>query len=75
MVDRKRSIDGSKEAQEIAENAGIAAEGGQQGRAGGRLARQVGTKDELKRAFEQPAGVTRVTKSDEQDEGETEKKD
>jgi hypothetical protein len=71
MVDRKRSMDGSKEAQEIADNA----EGGQQGRAGGRLARQVGTKDELKRAFQQPAGVTRVTKSDEQDEGETERKD
>jgi hypothetical protein len=71
MVDRKRSTDGSKEAQEIADDAEI----GHQGRAGGRLARQVGTKDELKRAFEQPAGVTRVTKSDEQDEGETEKND
>ncbi len=66
MADRKRSTDGRKEAQEIADQAEV----GHQGRAGGRLARQIGTKDELKRAFEQPAGATRVRKSDEQeDEG------
>ena len=64
MVERKRSKDGKKEAQKIADQAEI----GQQGRAGGRLARQIGTEDELKRAFEKPAGVTRVTKSDEKDE-------
>lgn len=67
MAERNRSKDGRNEAQEIAESA----EAGHLGRAGGRLARQVGTKDELKRAFEQPAGVTRVRKSDEKDEGET----
>ena len=69
MTERKRSTDGRKEAQEIADEAEI----GHQGRAGGRLARQVGTRDELKRAFEQPAGATRVRKSDELDEGETDK--
>ncbi len=40
---------------------------GGQGRAGGRLAREIGTEDELKRAFERPAGKTRVSKSDEKD--------
>ncbi len=64
MADRKRSTDGRKEAQEIADQAEV----GHQGRAGGRLARQIGTKDELKRAFEQPAGATRVRKSDEQED-------
>ncbi|WP_424928797.1 hypothetical protein [Amaricoccus tamworthensis] len=36
-----------------------------QGREGGSLARKIGTEDEMKRAFERPAGSTRVTKSDE----------
>ena len=39
----------------------------QGGRDGGRLARDIGTQDELKRATERPAGKTRVTKSDEKD--------
>lgn len=38
---------------------------GGQGREGGRLARDIGTRDELKRATERPGGVTRVTKKDE----------
>lgn len=38
-----------------------------QGRSGGRLARNIGTRDELKRAHERPAGATRVRKSDEHD--------
>lgn len=37
------------------------------GRSGGGLARNVGTRDEEKRAFERPAGKTRVRKSDEKD--------
>lgn len=41
----------------------------QGGRTGGRLARDIGTEDELKRATERPAGVTRVTKSDEKEKG------
>jgi hypothetical protein len=39
----------------------------QAGRSGGRLPRDIGTRDELKRASERPAGKTRVTKSDEKD--------
>lgn len=39
-----------------------------QGRAGGRLARDVGSRDELKRSTERPAGATRVRKSDEEEE-------
>lgn len=35
------------------------------GSAGGELARKNGTKDEMKRSAEQPAGATRVRKSDE----------
>ncbi|WP_121068050.1 hypothetical protein [Chachezhania antarctica] len=40
-----------------------------QGREGGRLPRDVGTRDELKRSEERPGGATRVRKSDEE-EGE-----
>jgi len=36
----------------------------QAGRSGGRLPRDIGTRDELKRSNERPAGRTRVTKSD-----------
>ncbi|MGX0905245.1 hypothetical protein ACSSV8_003839 [Roseovarius sp. MBR-79] len=39
----------------------------QAGRSGGRLPRDIGTQDELKRANERPAGKTRVKKSDEKD--------
>jgi hypothetical protein len=42
----------------------------QGGRQGGRLARDIGTQDELKRATERPAGATRVTKSDEKAKGD-----
>lgn len=41
---------------------------GGQGRAGGRLARDIGTRDELKRATERPGGQTRVTKKDERED-------
>ncbi|MFT7026841.1 MAG: hypothetical protein ACJAVS_001061 [Paracoccaceae bacterium] len=46
---------------------GLGAEGAisQAGRSGGRLPRDIGTKDELKRANERPAGKTRVKKADE----------
>ena len=48
---------------------GLGAKGtvSQAGRSGGRLPRDIGTKDELKRANERPAGKTRVKKSDEKD--------
>lgn len=65
MAERKRSRDGRRETEEVlGDKTAIA----QQGRAGGRIARQIGTKDELKRAYERPAGVTRVTKSVEEDD-------
>jgi hypothetical protein len=38
------------------------------GRSGGRSAREVGSKDEMKRAFERPAGVTRLRKSEKEPE-------
>ena len=39
----------------------------QAGRSGGRLPRDIGTQDELKRATERPAGKTRVKKADEKE--------
>ncbi|OXT02887.1 hypothetical protein B7H23_02830 [Notoacmeibacter marinus] len=39
----------------------------QQGTAGGQPARKIAKEDEEKRAFERPAGATRVTKGDEAD--------
>lgn len=36
-------------------------------KSGGNLARDIGTKDELKRAKERPGGVTRVKKADEKE--------
>jgi hypothetical protein len=49
---------------------GLGAEGtiSQAGRSGGRLPRDIGTQDELKRANERPAGKTRINKSDEKEE-------
>ncbi len=37
------------------------------GRAGGTLPRDIASRDDAKRAFERPAGVTRVRKGDEKD--------
>ncbi|MFD1196646.1 hypothetical protein ACFQ3C_18430 [Seohaeicola saemankumensis] len=50
-------------------NHGLGAKGtiSQAGRSGGRLPRDIGTLDELKRANERPAGKTRVKKSDEKE--------
>ncbi len=50
-------------------NHGLGAEGtiSQAGRSGGRLPRDIGTQDELKRANERPAGKTRVNKADEKE--------
>ncbi|SFL74354.1 hypothetical protein SAMN04488004_1642 [Loktanella salsilacus] len=48
---------------------GLGAEGtiSQAGRSGGRLPRDIGTQDELKRSNERPAGQTRVNKADEKE--------
>ena len=64
MADRKRSKDGHKDTDDIL---GAKGQVSQQGRTGGRLSRDIGTQDELKRAVERPAGKTRVTKSDEEE--------
>lgn len=67
MADRKRSQDGHRDTDAI-----LGADGSvsQQGRVGGRLSRQIGTRDELKRAYERPAGKTRVTRATEQEGGD-----
>ncbi|MSU88292.1 hypothetical protein GE300_01510 [Rhodobacteraceae bacterium 2CG4] len=69
MTERKRCNTRDRDTDKVlGEPGGVS----QQGRAGGRLPRNVGSKDELKRATERPAGATRVTKSlaDEGDEGD-----
>ncbi|MBS8227875.1 hypothetical protein [Vannielia litorea] len=67
MAERKRSKDMSRDTEKILGAEGEISHGG---REGGRLARQVGSKDELKRANERPAGATRVTKSMEEEEAD-----
>jgi len=66
MANRVQSSDGHRDTDEIL---GVAGAVSQSGRKGGRLARDIGTQDELKRAGERPAGVTRVKKADEKDGG------
>ncbi|WP_369932483.1 host attachment protein [Rhodovulum sp. 12E13] len=67
MADRKRSRDGAQETQQYLESE--PATPGHQGRAEGDLERQVGTRDEHKRATASRPGATRVTKEDEEGEG------
>jgi len=66
MAKRVQSHDGHRDTDDI-----LGAEGqiSQSGRDGGRLARDIGTQDELKRASERPAGATRVKKADEKEGG------
>lgn len=52
---------------ETAESFGLSKSVDQQGTSGGQPARKIAKEDEEKRAFERPAGVTRVTKGDEAD--------
>lgn len=65
MAERKRSMDGHQETKDILGEKGSVSRGG---RTGGRLAREIGSEDEEKRAKERPAGATRVRKSYEQEE-------
>ncbi|MFV2053517.1 hypothetical protein [Aliiroseovarius sp. YM-037] len=65
MAERHRSNDKHKESEEILGEDGAVSG---QGREGGRLAREIGSKDELKRAKERPAGATRVTKENEEED-------
>lgn len=71
MAERHRSKDGSKDTEQFREAEGP----GGPGRAGGNLARDIGTQDHLKRSNEEPAGATRVTKSKEQDRAEKKNSD
>ena len=61
MAERARSKDGTRETEEIL---GARGEVDQQGRGGGDVAREVATRDELKRAYDRPAGTTGPTKEE-----------
>lgn len=68
MAERKRSQDGTRDTDAFIKDMPDTPD--QQGRSGGEVAREVGTRDALLRATTQGArGVTRVTKS-QQDDGE-----
>lgn len=62
MAERKRSSDGRRETEEYLDETATPK---QQGRAQGNLERQVGTRDEKKRAEQDRPGATRVRKSEE----------
>lgn len=66
MAERVRSKDGRRETEEVLGARGQVSE---QGRIGSDTAREVATRDELKRAFDRPAGTTGPTK-DQQTKGE-----
>lgn len=66
MPQRYRSQDRHRDTKDILGEAGGS---GQAGREGGRLSRRIGSRDEMKRAFERPAGATRVTKSMQDEQG------
>ena len=63
MAERHRSKDNSRDTDKILGETGAPSG---QGRDGGRLAREIGSADELKRSNERPAGKTRVTKDNEE---------
>ncbi|WP_417210675.1 hypothetical protein [Antarctobacter sp.] len=69
MTQRHRSKDGHRDTKDILGAEGSIPHGGH---AGGRLSRHIGSKDELKRAYERPAGATRVTKSMAEERGNDE---
>ena len=60
MAERKRSHDGSRDTEKVLGKQGSVSQGG---REGGALAREIGSKDELKRSHDRPGGHTDVTKS------------
>ena len=71
MAERHRSSDGVRETDQFIEDMPETPD--QQGRSGGRVARDVGTQDSLKRATRQGVtGMTRVTKADEAENGNAE---
>lgn len=64
MAERYRSKDGRRETEEVlgTRPEDLPEAPGQTSRSGGEIARTVGTRDEIKRTEETPAGVTRVQK-------------
>ena len=68
MAERHRSKDKSRDSEKVYGDKDISIS--QAGRVGGNLQRNIATQDEKKRANERPAGATRVTKSDEQEDGD-----
>ncbi len=66
MAERIRSKDGTRDTDDIL---GARGEIAQQGRAGGDVAREVATRDELKRAYKRPAGSTGETKEQSRPDG------
>lgn len=66
MAERARSKDGSRDTDDVL---GARGEVSQQGRTGGDVAREVGTRDELKRAGSRPAGTTGETKEQSRPDG------
>ena len=64
MPHRHRSHDGHRETEDLPGAKGPVS---QQGRSGQGPARDVGTRDEEKRATERPAGATRVRKADKEE--------
>ena len=66
MAKQVQSPDGHRDTDDIL---GVVGSVSQSGREGGRLARDIGTQGELKRASERPAGATRVKKADEKKGG------
>ena len=69
MAKRHRSVDKSRDSDKIL---GDKTEVSQSGRKGGQPARKVVTRDEEKRAYERPAGATRVRGADkDEDDNDT----
>ncbi|MFW2589121.1 hypothetical protein [Sagittula sp. SSi028] len=66
MAERLRSHDGVRETKDYLDDTETPS---QQGRAQGNLERNVGTQDDQKRAEQDRAGATRVTKSLEEGQG------
>ena len=67
MAERVRSKDGTRETDMVL---GARGEVSHQGRSGGDVAREVATRDELKRAYERPAGSTGETKEQSRPDGD-----
>lgn len=73
MTERHRSRDGTRETDAILNDEPGTGPTGQQGSAGGNIARKVGTRDEKKSHDETSDGITRVLGTDKTESGDKEK--